>query len=197
MWPSQAAAESLLYWESPAHSAIAFGSVMVFFLSIKYVSFLSVCGNLALALLTATMAFRIYKSVLAAINKGGEGHPFRAYLDMDVTLPEEKVRDASSDFLRGVNRAVLKLRALLLIEDFMESLKFAAAMYLLTYVGRWMNGLTLLMLLWVVAFTVPRVYRDNQKQIDDALAPLKAKLSEVMDKAKTSVGGAAAAKKEE
>ena len=50
----------------------------------------------------------------------------QAYLDMDVTLPEEKVRDASSDFLRAVNRAVLKLRALLLIEDFMESLKFAA-----------------------------------------------------------------------
>ena len=43
----------------------------------QYVSFLSVCGNLALALLTATMAFRIYKSVLAAVNKGGEGHPFR------------------------------------------------------------------------------------------------------------------------
>ena len=41
--------------------------------------------------------------------------------------------------------------------------------------------------------------RDNQKQIDDALAPLKTKLSEVMDKAKTSVGGSAAAvaKKEE
>jgi len=114
-------------------------------------------------------------------------------------MPEEKARDASSAFLRRFNAAVLKLRSLILIEDFVESLKFAAAMYLLTYVGRWMNGLTLLMLFWVVAFTAPRIYRDNQKQIDDALAPLKAKLSEVMDKAKTSVGGSAAAvaKKEE
>ena len=43
----------------------------------QYVSFLSVCGNLALALLTATMAFRIYKSVLKAVNKSGDGHPFR------------------------------------------------------------------------------------------------------------------------
>jgi len=199
MWPSQAVVDSLIYWESPAHSAIMFGSVMVLFLSIKYVSLLSVCGNLALALLTATMAFRIYKSVLAAVNKGGEGHPFRAYLDMEVTMPEDKARDASSAFLRRFNAAVLKLRSLILIEDFVESLKFAAAMYLLTYVGRWMNGLTLLMLFWVVAFTAPRIYRDNQKQIDDALAPLKAKLSEVMDKAKTSVGGSAAAvaKKEE
>jgi len=156
-----------------------------------------VCGNLALALLTATMAFRIYKSVLAAVNKGGEGHPFRAYLDMDVTMPEDKVRDASSAFLRRFNAVVLKLRSLLLIEDLVESLKFAAVMYILTYVGRWMNGLTLLMLLWVVAFTAPRIYRDNQKQIDDALAPLKTQLSQLMDKAKTSVGGAAAAKKEE
>ena len=35
MWPSKAVVDSLIYWESPAHSAIAFGSVMVFFLSIK------------------------------------------------------------------------------------------------------------------------------------------------------------------
>ena len=33
-------------------------------------------------------------------------------------------------------------------------------------------------------------------QIDEALAPLKAKLSEVMDKAKTSMGGASAKKEE-
>merc|ERR1712024_412550 len=39
--------------------------------------------------------------------------------------------------------------------DLVESLKFAAVMYLLTYVGRWMNGLTLLMLFWVVASPHP------------------------------------------
>ena len=49
-------------------------------------SFLSVCGNLALALLTATMAFRIYKSVLAAVNKGGEGHPFRVRKELTILI---------------------------------------------------------------------------------------------------------------
>ena len=34
-------------------------------------------GNLSLALVTATMSFRIYKSVLAAVNKNQEGHPFK------------------------------------------------------------------------------------------------------------------------
>ena len=37
----------------------------------------SVVGNLSLALVTATMSFRIYKSVLAAVNKSQEGHPFK------------------------------------------------------------------------------------------------------------------------
>ena len=38
-------------------------------------------------------------------------------------------------------------------------------MYLLTYVGRWMNGLTLLMLFWVVAFTAPRIYREGEQNL--------------------------------
>ena len=40
-------------------------------------------------------------------------------------------------------------------------------MYLLTYVGAIMNGLTILTLAWAAAFSLPRVYRDNQKQIDE------------------------------
>ena len=48
---------------------------------------------------------------------------------MDVTMPEDKVRDASSAFLQRFNAAVLKLRSLLLIEDLVESLKFAAGSF--------------------------------------------------------------------
>ena len=41
-------------------------------------------------------------------------------------MPEDKARDASTAFLRRFNAAVLKLRSLILIEDLVESLKFAA-----------------------------------------------------------------------
>ena len=57
--------------------------------------------------------------------------------------------------------------------------QFAVAMYLLTYVGAMLNGLTLLILGWVGLFSLPRLYRDNQKQIDDAILPLKSKLEEL------------------
>ena len=48
----------------------------------------SVIGNLSLALVTATMSFRIYKSVLAAVNKTQEGHPFKvseAFILLQIT----------------------------------------------------------------------------------------------------------------
>ena len=52
-------------------------------------------------------------------------------------------------------------------------------MYLLTYVGAMLNGLTLLILGWVGLFSLPRLYRDNKKQIDEAVLPLKSKLEEL------------------
>ena len=54
--------------------------------------------------------------------------------------------------------------------------------YLLTVFGRWLNVLTLATLLWILAFTAPKVYRDNQKAIDEAAAPVWAKYREFADK---------------
>ena len=62
---------------------------------------------------------------------------------------------------------------------------------MLTYVGRIINGLTILILIWVSIFSAPRIYRDNQAKIDEAVGPIKIKVEELMSKVK---GGA---KKEE
>ena len=68
---------SLVYWDNPRDSGIVCGSLLVCLLAVRYISLISVVGNLSLALVTATMSFRIYKSVLAAVNKTQEGHPFK------------------------------------------------------------------------------------------------------------------------
>ncbi len=70
-------------------------------------------------------------------------------------------------------------------------------MYLLVVFGRWLNGLTLTTVAWVLAFTLPRVYKDNQKAIDDAIAPVKAKLDEFVDKLKASLPANVSGKKTE
>merc|ERR1712178_385750 len=182
MWLSPNQMDSLLYWENPRDSGIICGSVLVCLLAVRYISLISVIGNLSLALVTATMSFRIYKSVLTAVNKTQDGHPFKQFLDVDVTLPADKISGLTEGFFAKLNNFLLRLKSILLVENVVESLKFAVAMYLLTYLGAIMNGLTILTLAWVGVFTAPRVYRDNQKQIDDAVLPLKSKLDDLQAK---------------
>merc|ERR1712098_829047 len=178
MWLSPDQMNSLLYWENPRDSGIACGSVLVCLLAVRYISLISVIGNLSLALVTATMSFRIYKSVLAAVNKTQEGHPFKQFLDIDVTLPADKVAEITDGLFAKLNRILAKLKSVLLVENVLESIKFAVAMYLLTYIGALMNGLTIITLAWIGVFSLPSVYRDNQKQIDEAINPLKSKLDD-------------------
>merc|ERR1712223_132545 len=182
MWLSSAQWNSILYWDNPRDSGIVCGSLLVCLLAVRYISLISVIGNLSLALVTATMSFRIYKSVLTAVNKTQDGHPFKQFLDVDVTLPADKISGLTEGFFSKLNNFLLRLKSILLVENVVESLKFAVAMYLLTCLGAIMNGLTILTLAWVGVFTAPRVYRDNQKQIDDDVLPLKSKLDDLQAK---------------
>ena len=78
MWLTPEVRDHLVYWRNPLETGVVFGSVLVLLVSVKYVSLISVVGNLLLALVTSTVAFRIYKSVLTAVNKSQDkSHPFQ------------------------------------------------------------------------------------------------------------------------
>jgi hypothetical protein len=194
MWLTPEVREQLIYWKNPRDSGIAFGSVFVILLATKYVSIISVVANLALALITSTMAFRIYKSVISAVNKSSDGHPFKQYMNVDVNLPVDQVRELVLCVVKQVNIVLARAKSAIMVEEWLESLKFFACMYGLTYIGKMFNGLTIVLTVWVIIFTAPRVYRDNQAKIDEALKPIKEKLNELTSKVKSSVP---AAKKEE
>merc|ERR1712087_87390 len=116
MWLSSAQWNSLVYWDNPRDSGIVCGSVLVCLLAVRYISLISVIGNLSLALVTATMSFRIYKSVLTAVNKTQDGHPFKQFLDVDVTLPAEKISSLTDGFFPKLNNLLLKLKSILLVQ---------------------------------------------------------------------------------
>jgi len=191
--------DHLVYWRNPVESGIVFGSVLVLLVAVKYVSLISVIGNLCLALVTSTVAFRIYKSVLTALNKNQDSnsHPFQKYLDADVELPKDKVLSLTDDVVGKLNNLTQKLKSVFLVENMLESIKFAAAMYLLTFIGRLVNLITIFIVLWVVAFAWPRIYQDNQTKIDEALAPIKIKVEELTSKLRTQTPTAAAAVKKQ
>ncbi|KPP73981.1 reticulon-1-like [Scleropages formosus] len=123
-----------------------FGSVLLLLFSLTQFSVVSVGAYLALAALSATISFRVYKSVLQAVQKTDEGHPFKTYLEMEISLSQEQIQKYADMAQQYLNCTLKELRRLFLVQDLVDSLKFAVLMWLLTYVGALFNGLTLLIL---------------------------------------------------
>ncbi|XP_050474574.1 reticulon-1 isoform X2 [Bombus huntii] len=189
---------ALIYWRDPKKSGPVFGCILGVLLSLAYFSLISVLAYLSLLILTGTVAFRIHNTVLQAIQKTSDGHPFQNILEMDLTLPAEKVHEVADVAVAHLNAAVSELRRLFLVEDFVDSLKFGVLLWCLTYVGSWFNGMTLVIIGVVALFTLPKVYETNKAQIDQNLALVQSKINDLTTKVKAAIPfGKKESKKEE
>ncbi|XP_066177703.1 reticulon-1 isoform X2 [Sylvia atricapilla] len=113
----------LLYWRDIKQTGIVFGSLLLLLFSLTQFSVVSVVAYLALAGLSATISFRIYKSVLQAVQKTDEGHPFKAYLEMEMNLSQDQIQKYTDCLQLYVNSTVKELRRLFLVQDLVDSLK--------------------------------------------------------------------------
>ncbi|XP_053476166.1 reticulon-1a isoform X1 [Ictalurus furcatus] len=180
----------LLRWRDVKQTAVLFSSVLLLLFSLTQFSVVSVIAYLALAALSTTISFRVYKSVLQAVQKTDDGHPFKAYLEKEISLSPEQISKYVEKVQLYVNYTLKELRRLFLVQDLVDTLKFAVLMWLLTYVGALFNGLTLLLLAVVCVFTVPLVYEKYQKQIDQYLGLVRTQVNSVMTKLREKVPGA-------
>ncbi|XP_029376321.1 reticulon-3-like isoform X4 [Echeneis naucrates] len=179
----------LLYWRDVKTTGVVFGAALLLLLSLTVCSIVSVCSYVGLALLSVTICFRIYKGILQAIQKSDEGHPFKQYLDQEVALSDDMVHKYSDMALAKINKTIGELRRLFLVEDLVDSIKFAVLMWILTYVGALFNGLTLLILGLIGAFSCPIVYEKHQAQIDHYLSLVNNQVKEVVGKIQAKVPG--------
>ncbi|XP_056089123.1 reticulon-1a isoform X1 [Rhinichthys klamathensis goyatoka] len=180
----------LLHWRDLKQSGLVFGSVLLLLFSLTQFSVVSVIAYLALAVLSATVSFRIYKSVLQAVQKTDEGHPFKAYLEVEIALSADQISKYVDKTQLYINTTMKELRRLFLVQDLVDSIKFAVLMWLLTYVGALFNGLTLLILAVVSMFSVPVVYEKYQTQIDQYLGLVRTQVNSIMGKIREKVPGA-------
>nr|XP_020450582.1 reticulon-3 isoform X2 [Monopterus albus] len=188
--------KDLIHWRDPKKSGLVFGLSLLLLLSLAAFSVISVVSYLLLALLCVTITFRIYKSVVQAVQKSNEGHPFKTLIDKDVSIPPETFRKHVDASLTYINRALKQMSHLFLVEDLVDSLKLAVVMWLLTYVGAVFNGITILILADILLFAVPPIYEKNKTQIDhyinlartqvnSTIAKLQEKLPGAMKRSKT------------
>ncbi|XP_074555276.1 reticulon-3 isoform X1 [Halichoeres trimaculatus] len=182
--------KDLIHWRDPKKSGLVFGVSMLLLLSLAAFSVISVVSYLLLALLCVTITFRIYKSVVQAVQKSSEGHPFKALIDEDVSIPPETFRKHVDCSLTYINRALKQMSRLFLVEDLVDSLKLAVVMWLLTYVGAVFNGITILILADILLFAIPPIYEKNKTQIDQYIDLVRTQVNTTMAKLQEKLPGA-------
>ncbi|XP_060687495.1 reticulon-1-A-like isoform X6 [Hemiscyllium ocellatum] len=185
----ESAVMDLIYWRDIKKTGLVFGASLFLLLSMTIFSIVSVIAYLALALLSVTISFRIYRGILQAVQKSDEGHPFKACLETDVAVSDELVQKYSDVGLSHINRVITELRRLFLVEDLIDSLKFSALMWLLTYVGALFNGLSLLIIGLVAVFSIPVVYERHQAQIDHYIGIASKQIRDITAKIQTKIPG--------
>ncbi|KFO28466.1 Reticulon-3 [Fukomys damarensis] len=189
-------AHDLIFWRDVKKTGFVFGTTLIMLLSLAAFSVISVVSYLILALLSVTISFRVYKSVIQAVQKSEEGHPFKAYLDLDITLSSEAFHNYVNAAMVHVNRALKLIIRLFLVEDLVDSLKLAVFMWLMTYVGAVFNGITLLILAELLVFSVPIVYEKYKTQIDHYVGIARDQTKAIVEKIQAKLPGIAKKKAE-
>nr|XP_033810734.1 reticulon-3 isoform X2 [Geotrypetes seraphini] len=179
----------LIFWRDVKKTGAVFGTSLIVLLSLAAFSVISVIAYLILAVLSVTIVFRIYRSVVQAVQKSEEGHPFKSLLDMDVTMSSETFHKHVNDSLVHVNKILKVVVRLFLVEDLVDSLKLAVFMWLMTYVGAVFNGITLLILVEILAFSLPVVYEKYQTQIDHYIVLVRDQTKSIIAKVQAKVPG--------
>merc|ERR1719153_386657 len=132
---------SLLNWTSPPSTGLVFTSGLVLLTSLMTHSVISVAAYLALALTLLGLGTKLYVHLMGMLKKPCKD-PFVQLAALDLTLSQEIVEGVLSRGVELYNQTVAELRRLLLLENYLDSVKFALAMYLLSLLGSLVNTLT-------------------------------------------------------
>jgi hypothetical protein len=174
---------SMLYWEDPMLTGPIFGSVLVVLVSLASCSLLSVASYTALLLLTAVAVAKVAAFVMVKAGKVEEGFdPLAKVAAVSLSVPEDIITAHAPCLTAAINTALARAKALFLLTNPVDTLKFGLTLYLLTFLGAWFNALTLVTLAWVAAFTLPKLYLNNQSAVDEVVAKVAGQVEEVRAK---------------
>ncbi|KAG7259368.1 hypothetical protein CRUP_010766 [Coryphaenoides rupestris] len=174
---SKVSVKDLIHWRDPKKSGVVFGVSMLVLLSLAAFSVISVVSYLLLALLCVTITFRIYKSVVQAVQKSSDGHPFKTLMDKDVSIPPETFRkhvDASLTYIQPRPQAD---EPPLLVEDLIDSLKVERHNLLIDQSAD------------ILLFAVPPIYEKNKTQIDQYIDVARTQINSTMAKLQEKLPG--------
>ncbi|XP_050424411.1 reticulon-1-B-like [Adelges cooleyi] len=180
--------EALVYWRNPVSSGAVFATILTVLLSFSYMSLFSVVAYIGLGVQIGSLLVRLYYTVMQTVNKASPvNNPLQFVSDLDVRLPEEKAEELSKLIIVHLNAVLVELRRLLIVEDLVDSAKLFGILWVMTYVGAWFNGLTLIIIGFLALFTLPKVYESNKTQIDQNIDLVRSKIADLTNKVRAAI----------
>jgi len=141
----------------------------VFLLSLTSYSLISVVAYTMLSLVLLGLGAKMYVHLMGLLKKPCSD-PLASLHNLKLEVTEEQVNATVTKLTAMAQGAGNKLKSLVLMENYLDTVKFALLLYTLTFFGALMNSLTVLIFSWVLAFSLPTVYKAKKKEIDSALA---------------------------
>jgi len=160
--------QDLLLWKCPKYTGAVFGSTLVVLLSLATFTLLTVLSSLLLLALTGVGAYRFYLSVLFRI-KGTYDDTFDQISSTDFSLPKDKIQELARLLDTDINRVINQLKSIILWDNLATSTVAFFVVYLVYCVASVFNTITLLILVHLAAFSLPKVYQVYQVQIDQTI----------------------------
>ncbi|XP_074498201.1 reticulon-2a isoform X3 [Sebastes fasciatus] len=171
----------LIYWKDTERTGMILTGLVVGLLSLFQLSIITVVSTVCLAVMCFTISVRIYYQVLYILNWGDGEHPFKSYLDLDISFSGEEADLYMQKVIVIALSAVDSLKGLFFVGNLLESAKLLVLMYLVTYLGDLCNGLTLLIISVIALFSLPLFYRQRQDQVEVFIAKIQANIDNVKD----------------
>lgn len=160
----------ILHWKNPIETGIIFAVGSSIILALTFFSIISVFAYTCLGVIIGSSSMRAYKAVMKMLNMPPEtklDNLWDQILNINVSISPQSLHDFVDSSLASLNGSLSYIKRVLLVEDKFATLAFGCLLYVLTYVGSWFNGMTLISLTYLALFTLPLVYETNRARIDE------------------------------
>jgi uncharacterized membrane protein len=158
----------LLLWSCPKLSGAVFGSTLVLLLSLSCFSLLTVVSSVLLLGLLGIGAYRFYLAIMFRI-KGNEDKTFENLSQYKVSLPKDKIQELAKLLDSDLSRVLNQLKSIFLWDSLTTSGLAFVGLYFIYWIGSIFNTLTLMIIVLVDLFTLPKVYQVYKVQIDQGM----------------------------
>ncbi|TDG47634.1 hypothetical protein AWZ03_005932 [Drosophila navojoa] len=166
--------QALVLWRNWRRTALFFIFTLTLLLDMStnpVISVLSVAGAITISI---NMSYCCYVWAMRKLHKSSiTDHPLKRYLDMDFTISRKTTEQLAHLFISKLNPILLQLRSVFLVEDMVDSLKMLIIFCCLNIVGDLIKGMTLLVVAFILLFTLPKLYVSKKKTIHKKLEQLQ------------------------